>query len=61
MRLLLTAKATARGRAFIPSAAQASASGRLTGQVLAGTSDPRLNAALIMLCGLQVGGTGPGQ
>jgi hypothetical protein len=53
MRLLLTAKASAAPRAFVPSTAQASASGRLTGRSLAGTSDPRLNAALMMLCGLQ--------
>jgi microsomal dipeptidase-like Zn-dependent dipeptidase len=58
MRLLLTARASAAPRAFVPSAAQASASGRLTGRSLAGTSDPRLNAALAMLCGLRVGGTG---
>jgi hypothetical protein len=57
MRLLLAARASARARTFIPSAAQASASGRLTGQTLAGTSDPRLNAALTMLCGLRVVGT----
>jgi hypothetical protein len=56
MRLMLAAKATAQPRVFVPSAAQAAAKGRLNGQPLAGTSDPRLNEALAMLCGLQVGG-----
>jgi hypothetical protein len=56
MRRVLSAKATARRRGFVPSAAQATASGRPTGKPLAGTSDPRLNAALTMLCSLQAGG-----
>jgi hypothetical protein len=57
MGRVLAAKASARPRVFVPSAAQAAARGRLTGQPLAGTSDPRLNAALTMLCSLQAGGT----
>jgi hypothetical protein len=56
MRLLLAARATAQPRAFVPNAAQASARARITGQPLAGTSDPRLNEALAMLCGLKAGG-----
>jgi hypothetical protein len=56
MGRVLTAKASARARKFVPNPA-ASAAGRPTGKPLAGTSDPRLNAALIMLCNLQVGGT----
>jgi hypothetical protein len=59
-RRVLTAKASARKRVFVPSTTQARAAarGKPTGQPLAGTSDPRLNAALAMLCGLQVGGSG---
>jgi hypothetical protein len=57
MRRVLAAKASAGARVFIPAAAQAAANGRLTGRPLAGTSDPRLNAALAMLCSLQLGGT----
>jgi hypothetical protein len=60
VRLLLAAKATARPRAFVPSEAQAAAKGGPTGRPLAGTSDPRLNAALMVLCSLQVQGTAPG-
>lgn len=58
MRRLLRAKASARARVFVPNAAQAGAKGRLTGKPLAGTYDPRLNAALTMLCNLQAAGTG---
>jgi hypothetical protein len=60
MRRVLRAKASAAPRRFVPSEAQAAAerAGRpITGKPLAGTSDPRLNAALTMLCGLQAGGT----
>jgi hypothetical protein len=57
MRRVLGAKATAAPRVFIPSAATAGARGRLTGKPLAGTSDPKLNAALALLCNLQMGGT----
>jgi hypothetical protein len=56
MRRLLAARATARARPFIPSAATAAARG-LTGRTIAGTSDPRLNAALVMLCNLQAPAT----
>jgi hypothetical protein len=58
MRRVLSAKATSVARTFVPSAAQVAARGRVTGRTLAGTSDPRLNAALVMLCGLQAGGFG---
>jgi hypothetical protein len=53
MRRVLSAKASALPRRFVPSAATAGARGRVTGRPLAGTSDPRLNAALTMLCNLQ--------
>jgi hypothetical protein len=56
MRRLLTAEATSAPRAFVPSQAQAAAHGKLAGSTLAGTSDPRLNEALALLCGLQVQG-----
>jgi hypothetical protein len=59
MRRVLAAKASALGRKFVPSAAQAASRGRVTGKPLAGTSDPRLNAALAMLCSLQAGGAVP--
>jgi hypothetical protein len=55
----MAAKASALGRKFVPSAAQAASRGRVTGKPLAGTSDPRLNAALAMLCSLQAGGAVP--
>jgi hypothetical protein len=54
MKRVLGAKATSRRRVFVPNAAQAGKRGRLTGRTIAGTSDPKLNAALEMLCGLQV-------
>jgi hypothetical protein len=57
MRRVVTAKASALPRKFVPSKATAGARGRITGKPLAGTSDPRLNAALTMLCNLQAGGT----
>jgi microsomal dipeptidase-like Zn-dependent dipeptidase len=53
-RRLLTAKATAAPRAFVPSQAQAASRKQLEGRTLAGTSDPKLNEALALLCGLQV-------
>jgi hypothetical protein len=56
MRRVLTAKASARARKFVPNQAQVNA--RPSGRPLAGTSDPRLNKALVMLCNLQAGGTG---
>jgi hypothetical protein len=55
MRRVITAKASSRQKGFIPSAAL-EAAGAPTGRTLAGTSDPRLNAALTMLCSLQVSG-----
>jgi hypothetical protein len=58
MRRVLTAKASAGKRVFIPNPAQTGANARVTGKPLAGTSDPRLNAALIMLCNLQAGVAG---
>ena len=57
MRRVVSAKASARALKFIPSAAQAGAAGAPTGRPLAGTSDPRLNRALMLLCGMQAGGT----
>ncbi len=54
MRRLVAAKATSRKRKFIPSAATASSAGAVTGQPLAGTSDPKLNAALALLCSMGV-------
>ena len=57
VRQLLAAKAASAATAFVPSQAQAEAeaTGRpVTGRTLAGTSDPRLNAALALLCGLGV-------
>jgi hypothetical protein len=41
-------------RTFVPNEAQAKAAGRLAGRTLAGTGSPRLNAALALLCRLQV-------
>jgi hypothetical protein len=57
MRRVVSAKASARSLKFVPSAAQASPAAAPTGKPLAGTSDPRLNRALMLLCGMQVGGT----
>jgi hypothetical protein len=57
LRRLAPATATQGTPAFQPSAAQArqQASGApLTGAPLAGTSDPAVNAALTLLCHLQV-------
>jgi hypothetical protein len=56
MRRLLAAKATSRKRKFIPSDATAAA-GAPSGKPLAGTSDPKINAALALLCSMQAGGT----
>jgi hypothetical protein len=60
LRRLQAATATPAPRAFRPAAAQAAADGRPTGRPLAGTADPRLNAALALLCSLQVQGASPG-
>lgn len=55
VRRLLAARTTQKKRVFKPSPATASASGsRVSGKVLAGTSDERLNAAFALLCSLQV-------
>jgi hypothetical protein len=56
MGRVLTAKASARPRRFVPSAAQAAGTAGSAGKPLAGTFDQRLNNALTMLCGLQVSG-----
>jgi hypothetical protein len=56
LRRLRSARATRAPRAFHPAAAQAAAGGRPTGRTLAGTADPRLNAALALLCSLQMPG-----
>jgi hypothetical protein len=55
MRLLLAAKASRAARVFRPNAAQGSATPRLTGQPLAGSADPSVNATLALLCSLQLG------
>jgi hypothetical protein len=47
VRRILTARATQARPAFVPGT-----STRLTGATLAGTSDPRLNSALALLCSL---------
>jgi hypothetical protein len=54
MKRVLAAKARRAPRRFIPNPAASTAAP--TGKPLAGTSDPRLNAALTMLCSLQVTG-----
>jgi hypothetical protein len=53
---LLSAKATQARPRFVPSAAEAASRGAPAGRTLAGTSDPRLNAAFAFLCRLQVQG-----
>jgi microsomal dipeptidase-like Zn-dependent dipeptidase len=50
---LLAARASQAQPVFRPSAAQANSAG-LSGNVLAGATDPRLNAAFAYLCGLQM-------
>jgi hypothetical protein len=60
LRRVQVATATRAARTFRPSRAQAAAGGRPTGRTLAGTTDPRLNAALALLCSLQVQGASPG-
>jgi hypothetical protein len=55
--LLRTAKATQTTPEFVPSDATAkavAAGGVPTGQSLAGSADPRLNSAMMLLCLLQV-------
>jgi hypothetical protein len=53
VKRLLAARASQATPTFVPSAATARSAG-LTGNVLAGTSDPRLNAAFAYLCSMQV-------
>jgi hypothetical protein len=60
VRRLRAATATRAPRAFRPAAGQAAAAARPTGRTLAGTADPRLNAALALLCGLQMQGANQG-
>ena len=50
---MLTAKASAAPRRFIPARAQAS--GRLLGATLAGVNDRATTAKLAFLCGLGLG------
>ena len=56
VRLLLSARAAQTQPEFVPSSAQAAAAARgaPSGQTLAGSSNPRLNRALALLCHLQV-------
>jgi hypothetical protein len=57
MRRLTSATATQTTPSFEPSAAQAqqqTAGAQLTGQPLAGSGDPNVNAALTLLCHLQL-------
>ena len=56
MRRVVSAKASALPRTFVPSDAQANPAAP-SGKPLAGTSDARLNRDLMLLCGMQVGGT----
>jgi hypothetical protein len=51
---MLSAKAAQTQPEFVPSAAQAATRAAPTGQTLAGSSNPRLNTALAVLCHLQV-------
>ncbi len=54
MGRLVAARASARARRFVPNVAQASAAtAGPRGRPLAGTSDPSLNQALAVLCGLK--------
>jgi hypothetical protein len=54
---LLAAKATQRRPGFVPSATQASTRGAPTGRTLAGSTNPKLNAAFAFLCNLNVQGS----
>ena len=54
MRRLLAARATQSVKTYRPAAGRAASRGRLTGRTLAGTTNPRLNAKLELLCRLQV-------
>jgi len=54
VRQMLSAKAAQTRPEFVPAAAQAATRSAPTGQTLAGSSNPRLNTALAVLCHLQV-------
>src|SRR3954452_1058756 len=54
MNRLLGAKASQANPVFEPNPAATAARAALHGNVLAGASDPRLNSAFAMLCGLQL-------
>ena len=51
---LRAAKATNATPEYVPGEAETATRGALAGRSLAGSSDPRLNAALALLCHLQV-------
>jgi hypothetical protein len=59
VKRLLAARASQATPAFKPNAARA-ASARLSGKVLAGATDPRLNAAFAYLCSIQMQAYGAG-
>jgi microsomal dipeptidase-like Zn-dependent dipeptidase len=59
VKRLLAARASQAKPAFKPNAARA-ASARLSGKVLAGATDPRLNAAFAYLCSIQMQAYGAG-
>ena len=56
MNRLLGAKASQAKHIFVPNPGASAARAALHGNVLAGASDPRLNGAFAMLCGLQMQG-----
>ena len=56
VRRLRRAKASNAPRRYLPSPAEQESGGKLTGRTLAGTTNPRVNAALAALCRLQVQG-----
>ena len=58
MQRVLAARTSPATPKFVPSATASSS--RLSGNVLAGTSDPRMNAALAYLCSMQVQNYGAG-
>ncbi len=58
MHRVVSAKASAARRTFVPSVAQANGTAGTAGKPLAGTSDANLNASLAMLCGLQASAAG---
>jgi hypothetical protein len=54
MKRLLKAHGSQAKRTFIPNSAAAAARAALHGNVLAGASDPKLNAAMAYLCSMQL-------